>query len=301
MSAKPKHHHKTGKPRHVGHHYLKVYYPYLPLLIAVLAGLLLGHPFQSKSPQGLLGYATSVNSQDLLIATNNQRQANDQSRLVLNDKLAQAAQAKANDMVTRNYWSHNTPDGQPPWIFIDRFGYSYQKAGENLAYGFATSDDTISGWMNSAAHRTNLLDSAYKEVGFGFANSADYQKNGPETVVVAMYGTPLSVATGLTLNSTSQPLATTASAKNQALAEIKPQVIGVAQTLTGGRTPWVGYILSLLIGAAISFWALRHWLGIRKFVRTGERLLIAHPIFDVVLISLVAVSWILGHQAGVIR
>jgi cell division septation protein DedD len=184
-TARPKqrdgrHHKKDG-------HYLKAYWPYLPMVLIVVLGLafssLWGH-----MQHGVLGYATGMSDSGLLQGTNDQRAGNGLGGLAYNSLLAQAAQAKANDMASRNYWSHNTPDGATPWTFINNAGYSYQTAGENLAYGFDNSDATITAWMNSPDHRANILNSTYKEVGFGIANSADYQSTGPETIVVAMYG-----------------------------------------------------------------------------------------------------------------
>lgn len=140
--------------------------------------------------RGTLAYATNVSHNGLLSSTNSERSAQGRASLSINSSLNNAAQAKANDMTTRNYWSHNTPDGQEPWVFIQAAGYSYLKAGENLAYGFATSSETIQGWMNSPTHRDNMLDPEYTEVGFGFSNSSNYNSSGEETVVVAMYGKP---------------------------------------------------------------------------------------------------------------
>jgi hypothetical protein len=90
-------------------------------------------------------------------------------------------------MIVRNYWSHNTPEGNSPWTFITKAGYQYLKAGENLAYGFLTSAGVVTGWMNSTAHRANVLDATFKDVGFGIASGPNYQ-GGENTVVVAMYG-----------------------------------------------------------------------------------------------------------------
>jgi hypothetical protein len=128
--------------------------------------------------------------QGLLDGTNSQRISNGISALALNGVLDNAAQAKANDMAARDYWSHNTPDGQTPWTFMTAAGYSYQLAGENLAYGFATSSDTITGWMNSPGHRANILNGGYTEVGFGIVDIPNYQGTGPETLVVAFYAAP---------------------------------------------------------------------------------------------------------------
>lgn len=142
------------------------------------------------SDQGVLAYATNVSQAGLLSATNTQRSNNGVAVLTSSSLLNAAAQAKANDMITRNYWSHQTPDGQQPWVFITNAGYQYLAAGENLAYGYMTSAATVTGWMNSPGHKANLLSTNYTEVGFGIANSANFVGNGEQTVVVAMYAKP---------------------------------------------------------------------------------------------------------------
>ena len=164
-------------------------YGVIALLVASI-----GFQFAGNIKQGghVLPYATSVSAAGLQQAQNSQRLASGISALSLNTQLSSAAQAKANDMVARNYWSHNTPEGNTPWVFITNAGYSYYKAGENLAYGFLTSDGVVTGWMNSASHRANVLDATYKDVGFGIASGASYQ-GGENTVVVAMYAQPAAV------------------------------------------------------------------------------------------------------------
>ena len=94
--------------------------------------------------------------------------------------LSHAAQAKAEDMVRQNYWSHVAPDGTTPWSYFQQSDYDYVSAGENLAYGFTTSEQVITAWMNSPEHRDNVL-GTYSEVGFGFVNGEDYQ-NGKNTL-----------------------------------------------------------------------------------------------------------------------
>ena len=55
----------------------------------------------------------------LLADSNSARAANGVGALAINGELNAAAQAQANDMAARNYWSHNTPEGQsPPWIWV---------------------------------------------------------------------------------------------------------------------------------------------------------------------------------------
>lgn len=141
--------------------------------------------------RSVLGYATDINATGLLANTNQQRGANGVGVLTLNGALSQAAQNKAADMAANDYWSHNSPSGATPWSFIAASGYSYVTAGENLAYGFTTSSETITGWMNSPSHRANILNASYKEVGFGIVNTPNFQGSGAQTIVVAMYAQPI--------------------------------------------------------------------------------------------------------------
>ncbi|MGH7240972.1 MAG: CAP domain-containing protein [Candidatus Saccharimonadales bacterium] len=191
---KPPAHHKKTTGRHHRHSktYHKPYWPYLPVIGIVIAGILLSNVSWLPGRGSVLGYATDMSVQELLDDTNQQRIGNGVAALGLNSLLDNAAQAKANDMAARDYWSHNTPDGQTPWTFITAAGYNYQLAGENLAYGFDTAADTLTGWMNSPEHRANILNGGYTEVGFGYINIANYQSTGPETLVVAMYASPAS-------------------------------------------------------------------------------------------------------------
>ena len=141
----------------------------------------------------VLAYATDMSLGGLLAATNNARAANGQAALALNSQLNSSAQSKAQDMATKNYWAHVSPDGTEPWYFFTQAGYNYTKAGENLAYGFMTSQATVDGWMNSPSHRANMLDNYY-DVGCGVVNTPNYQSSGQQTIVVAHYGVRAMVA-----------------------------------------------------------------------------------------------------------
>src|SRR3990167_10535713 len=126
----------------------------------------------------------------LLTETNIQRIKKSLSALVLNDALNASAQAKCNDMVTKGYFEHNTPDGEEPWIFIDAAGYKYSKAAENLADGFPDNHETIVGWMNSPGHRDNILNGTFQEVGFGFCKHEGSIGGVRGVIVVQHFGTP---------------------------------------------------------------------------------------------------------------
>lgn len=183
---------RRNSNKHHPKHFAQVYWPYLPIIAVVVAGMIFGgvNPQSRVNNPATLAYATEMGVSALLSNTNQQRASNGLGPLTINSKLNASAQAKANDMVAKDYWSHNTPAGQEPWIFFDGAGYVYQKAGENLAYGFDTSYKTVEGWMNSPSHRANILDGSYSEVGFGFANGSNFVGTGEETIVVAHYAKP---------------------------------------------------------------------------------------------------------------
>lgn len=138
-------------------------------------------------PPYVLAYATDMSRGGLLSATNAFRAAQGLNVLTSDSQLDSSAQAKAQDMLNKDYWAHAAPDGTEPWYFFNQAGYSYSRAGENLAYGFMSSQAVIDGWMNSASHRENML-GQYNDVGFGIVNIPNYQSSGEQTLVVAHYG-----------------------------------------------------------------------------------------------------------------
>lgn len=294
----PEHHKKIhGKHHRHSKRYVKVYWPYAPIALIIALGLFIGN-WQPQTRNGVLAYATEMSIDTLLSSTNEQRTKNSESTLKLNAQLTAAAQAKANDMTARDYWAHTTPDGKEPWTFVQGAGYAYQKAGENLAYGFNSSKDTVVGWMNSPSHRENMLDTSYTEVGFGFANARDFNGSGPETVVVAMYGLPQGAPTpetadahNLTLVNTTKPLSA------------EPKTLGVTRLgiLTGGSLPWATFAVGLIIGLGAAVVILKHSLAFKRLLIHGEEFIIHHPWLDIAMVTIVMVGYVLIQSTGAIK
>lgn len=319
-----------SKPKPIKKHEHRHYLPYIPVLLLVMATFFVSF-LQPLQRHGVLAYATNMSSGGLQSSTNQQRAAGGLGTLAINAALSSAAQAKANDMVSRNYWSHNTPDGQEPWVFMDGAGYKYQKAGENLAYGFTNSDDTVAGWMNSASHKANMLDGDFTEVGFGFANSENFNNNGQQTVIVAMYGKPQVLAANNPAPAAPQPAPVAPTASQPATAAPAPeapptapaeektptpapvntdkpvaqespsQPVARVQTLTGGGAPWALFAAGILTGSALVVLLLKHAAGLRHLLRDGERFILHHPLLDFVLVSLVLVGTFLSQTSGFIK
>ncbi len=134
-------------------------------------------------------YAAPITIENVVSLANKDRVANGLGELKTSSLLSRAAQNKANDMLARQYFAHNTPDGQTPWTFIKAVGYSYTTAGENLAIDFTQAENIQTAWMNSPGHRANILNNNFTEIGIGISNG---MFDGHETtIVVQMFGNPL--------------------------------------------------------------------------------------------------------------
>jgi len=123
--------------------------------------------------------------------TNRQRMANGLTDLAQNTKLADAAEAKANDMFLNQYFEHVSPAGIDPGTLVAGYGYEYIITGENLILGnFKDEADMVEAWMNSPGHRANILNTSYSEIGVAVIKG-DY-KGEQVWIAVQEFGLPLS-------------------------------------------------------------------------------------------------------------
>lgn len=158
----------------------------LLLLVFVFLSFSLSSLFIKRTHPEVLGISYSISTSDLLAITNKVREENGLSDLSMDEKLSSAANLKAQDMFSKNYWAHFAPDGTSPWYFIKTAGYDYVYAGENLAKGFTTSSDVVAAWMNSPTHRDNILSGNYQNIGFAVVEGTI---SGEDTVlVVELFG-----------------------------------------------------------------------------------------------------------------
>lgn len=289
------------KKRQAGHHkhnrpYLKAYWPYLPMAAIVALGLFVNSWLAASSH--VLGVGSDFSAQTLLQDTNQMRQAGHEADLSLSQQLAAAAQAKANDMVSHDYWSHTSPDGKTPWTFITASGYQYQSAGENLAYGFANAGGVINGWMNSTEHRANVLNAGYQNVGFGVAQASNYQGKGPAVVVVAEYAQPVAAAANISFNvdSTSE---NTAPQVHGEQTDLPVQTVSRVQLLTGSSLATI--IVAALTGAAFAIFLVRHGLRLKRLALQGESYFTHHPLFDIAITLIFTAGFVLTRASGLIR
>lgn len=176
----------TGKfgwePRYLKHRHLLATTALVVCLFAG-AGLMDRYVRESGSP-----YIAAVISAVLVDLANDDRASADVQGLRVNPKLVEAAQLKANDMASKAYFAHQTPDGYDSWHWFELVGYDYTHAGENLAVDFSDSADVEKAWMQSPTHRDNILNENYTEIGIATARGT---YKGRETVfAVQMFGRP---------------------------------------------------------------------------------------------------------------
>lgn len=151
------------------------------LIVLVSEGLIIGGALIQPDAN-----AGAVVASDVISLTNDERSLNNVNKLAENELLDRAAQAKADDMAAKSYFSHVGPDGKEPWAWIKESGYDYRYAGENLAVHFVDSQDVVTAWMNSPSHRANIVKPVYEEIGIGIAEGV-YQGT-PAVFVVQYFG-----------------------------------------------------------------------------------------------------------------
>ena len=104
----------------------------------------------------------SVNSAQLkamatsaLDQVNASRAAAGLSTLKWSNGLETAAMIRATEL--KASFSHTRPDGTEWWTVNGNLCY-----GENLARGFYSADEAVTGWKNSATHNANLMDAGFR-------------------------------------------------------------------------------------------------------------------------------------------
>ncbi len=114
----------------------------------------------------------------ILNLVNQQRALNKLPALTVSPQLTYAAQLQSTNMaalsgvVGLNAAMSDTLDGSPVPLSQDRAdyaGYQYYALGENIAYGYTGASDVMTAWMNSPAHRANILESMFTQIGISVA------------------------------------------------------------------------------------------------------------------------------------
>lgn len=155
-------------------------------LLALFILKLITVPFLIYFPKSV--FFSAIVKTTLIELLNQERKSLGLQSLKENMALDNAAVLKAQDILEKDYFSHQSPEGIGPWYWFKVAGYNYEVAGENLAIGFLDSEEVHKAWLVSPSHRVNLLNPKYKEVGIAITKG-DFQGN-ETTVVVQLFGVP---------------------------------------------------------------------------------------------------------------
>lgn len=158
----------------------------LSVFIGFIMVVQLGFNFVAQAAPGVLGVESTITPEQVILLTNQERAKNHLAPLSSDPLLVEAAAQKAADMLTLDYWAHDSPLGRKPWWFIKNSGYDYAYAGENLARDFTNSGSVVVAWMNSPSHRDNLLNSRYQDIGVAVVEGVFQGRE--TTLVVQMFG-----------------------------------------------------------------------------------------------------------------
>lgn len=86
-----------------------------------------------------------------------------------NARLAAAAQAHSETMLTTRCFDHVCDGEGDLGSRLERAGYLYRTAAENIAAGFESPETVVDRWMRSDSHRENMLMPSLTEAGVGYA------------------------------------------------------------------------------------------------------------------------------------
>ena len=83
-----------------------------------------------------------------------------------------ASRVHSMDLATRDYFEHTNPEGEQAWDRMERAGYDYIAAGENIAAGSPTAAAVMDGWMASDGHCANIMSRDFEHIGIGYFEGA---------------------------------------------------------------------------------------------------------------------------------
>lgn len=103
--------------------------------------------------------------------------------VALNAALIKSARGHSDDMIARDYFEHETPEGVTPFTRMTQAGYLFVTAGENLAWRGSSGnidvaqtveqehvDLFVDAGIADRGHRVTMLNGTFREVGIGITH-----------------------------------------------------------------------------------------------------------------------------------
>jgi uncharacterized protein YkwD len=123
----------------------------------------------------------SSSSESELVTLTNRARANAGLRaLKVDSTLTSVARWRSEDMITRDYFSHDIPGYGKVWDKLAAIHYCYTVGGENIGWNNYPDDLATaaiqSAFMGSPEHKANILGKAWNVIGIGAYKGADGRK-----------------------------------------------------------------------------------------------------------------------------
>lgn len=145
----------------------------------------------TPEPESATDVARAIES-EVMRLTNQERTQQGLIALHTSTLLQTIAYRHSADMVSRNFFAHDNPDGCSSSCRATEGGYTWRLIGENIymSSGYDIDINTLArmvvdGWLSSPGHRENMLKDGYTETGVGVVIVDD------SMYVTALYGNPL--------------------------------------------------------------------------------------------------------------
>jgi uncharacterized protein YkwD len=174
------------------------------VVVIAFTGLVVGGLFYlggTDTPNSAAGESDAAESEPLnrtaaeraiAAAINRERTARDLDPVAYRSGLAGVARNHSSDMIARDYYAHESPDGETPFDRVEDSAVSCSSVGENIAASWwqrvfesadgertrhttpeELADGLVEQWLDSPEHRENLLDPDWERTGVGVAVTAE--------------------------------------------------------------------------------------------------------------------------------
>ena len=126
------------------------------------------------NPDSSWGTVNSGYAAQVLSLVNQHRASLGLGQLSSDAALSRSAVWKSMNMAGLNYFDHNDdPIGRSVGQRLADCGWPSNLGwGENIAYGYGTPDQVMSGWLNSPGHKANIENPSFTSSGVGVAANA---------------------------------------------------------------------------------------------------------------------------------
>ncbi len=122
----------------------------------------------------------SAFEQELITRVNDYRTSKGLKKLLIDKRLIQSAKQHNDLMAEQNTLSHQLPTEFPLAEQgtnndrYDKVNYNWRFAAENVAAGYRTPKDVMTGWINSPGHNANILSIKSRDIGVAYNSKGNY-------------------------------------------------------------------------------------------------------------------------------